>query len=41
VSITKSQRPVALIIAPPLLLPSLALHSIALARRTVEAPRAV
>ncbi len=32
---------VALIIAPPLLLPSLVLHSIALARRTVEAPRAV
>jgi len=30
---------VALIIAPPLLLPTLALHSIALVRRTAEAPR--
>jgi phosphatidylglycerophosphate synthase len=31
---------VALIIAPPLLLPSLALHTLALVRRTVDAPRA-
>ena len=31
---------VALVISPPLLLPTLVLHSIALVRRTVEAPRA-
>jgi phosphatidylglycerophosphate synthase len=31
---------VALIIAPPLLVPSLVLHSIALTRRTIDAPRA-